>query len=723
MTSNTSELFEFNKMVFIYILTVSIVFVWILKMILHRSIILKKTFLDIPVLLFLIVIGCSTFFSIDVHTSLFGYYGRFNGGVFSLLSYILLFYAFVSNISFQDLHKLLKVSIVSSVVVLLWGLPGRFGHDLSCFLFMGQWNNSCWTNQFHPEVRMFSTLGQPNWLGAYLAIHLCFGMFFLMKSSRPQSSDSNIKQKGYVNKKITASSIQWNTVLWYFYVLAVFIGILWTRSRSSLIAALIAIGGIVFLWFVSIYKQNTLHFLVKKSILWLCIVMIPLFIFKTGISSIDAIIDLPKKLFVTQQSSQTEIQQQKPDENIIITESFDIRKIVWEGALLLGKKFPLFGTGPETFAYSYYFVRPATHNYVSEWDYLYNKAHNEFLNYLSTTGFAGLVSYGIMIGFVFFALIKLFFSFLYRSLKPSPQNNAQMETYLLSISLFFALISIHFTNFFGFATTTINLFLFLIPAFFILQFEQSEKEKQLTTTDLNNAQLFGITFSVIAYILILIGCFRYWFADTLYASADIYVKQGDYQSAAKILQSAIEINPDHVYMDKYSYILANVAALIAYQKKDTLPVQFINESIKYNDLSLKESSKNVLYWKTKAKNTYLFYQVSLNSQYLKNGIDALNKAFEFAPSDPKIPYSKSVFYSLLFDDEKNSREKNLFQKLSLDSIEESIRLKNNYRDSYFLKGQLLKKYQNKKEAKQAFQYILEHINKEDSEAIKEMNEI
>ena len=54
---------------------------------------------------------------------------------------------------------------------MLWGLPGRFGYDMSCFLFLGQLNNSCWTDQFHPEVRMFSTLGQPNWLGAFLAVN------------------------------------------------------------------------------------------------------------------------------------------------------------------------------------------------------------------------------------------------------------------------------------------------------------------------------------------------------------------------------------------------------------------------------------------------------------------------------------------------------------------------------------------------------------------------
>jgi O-antigen ligase len=58
---------------------------------------------------------------------------------------------------------------------------------------------------------------------------------------------------------------------------------------------------------------------------------------------------------------------------------------------------PLFGTGVETFAFAYYTYRPAQHNMTSEWDYLYNKAHNEYLNYLATIGILGLGSYLLMI--------------------------------------------------------------------------------------------------------------------------------------------------------------------------------------------------------------------------------------------------------------------------------------------------------------------------------------
>ena len=88
------------------------------------------------------------------------------------------------------------------------------------------------------------------------------------------------------------------------------------------------------------------------------------------------------------------------------TESGTIRKIVWQGAIQIWKNYPIFGTGVETFAYSYYKYRPAAHNLTSEWDYVYNKAHNEYLNFLANTGTVGLLSYLFLVGTAIYLFIK-----------------------------------------------------------------------------------------------------------------------------------------------------------------------------------------------------------------------------------------------------------------------------------------------------------------------------
>jgi len=88
------------------------------------------------------------------------------------------------------------------------------------------------------------------------------------------------------------------------------------------------------------------------------------------------------------------------------TESGAIRKIVWKGAIEIWKHYPVFGTGVETFAYSYYKFRPVEHNLVSEWDFIYNKAHNEYLNLAANTGTVGLLSYLFLTGTAVYLFAK-----------------------------------------------------------------------------------------------------------------------------------------------------------------------------------------------------------------------------------------------------------------------------------------------------------------------------
>src|ERR1035437_3187236 len=97
-TNDTSELFEFNKLWVTFIITVVIGFAWVTKMIIKRQFRIQRTPLDIPIALFLVSEIISTFLSLDPHTSIWGYYSRFNGGLLSILSYVFLYFAFVSNL-------------------------------------------------------------------------------------------------------------------------------------------------------------------------------------------------------------------------------------------------------------------------------------------------------------------------------------------------------------------------------------------------------------------------------------------------------------------------------------------------------------------------------------------------------------------------------------------------------------------------------------------------
>lgn len=679
MYSGTSELFEFNKMIFIYIIASSIVCVWIARMISQGKFLMKRTPFDLPIALFFLSQLLSTLFSIDMHTSIFGYYGRFNGGLLSLISYLIIYYSFIEFFYSQKeessgvIKNILKISVISSTFVILWGLPGRIGYDLSCLVFSGKLNNACWTVQFDPAARMFSTLGQPNWLGAYLAI-----VFFILLS--------------YFFNARAGKNLHDHYLLYFAMIFLNLSAIFFTNSRSTIISVITSTG-MVFVWILLKRRKLGLPLLREKSILLMIGLVFCIIVFKTGINQIDRYLSLPQ----TKKPVAVQTKTQSSPSPFKVSESIDIRKIVWKGAINLGLQYPLFGTGVETFAYSYYFVRPVEHNLTSEWDYLYNKAHNEYLNFFATTGAFGLATYIFYIG----SVIILGLYWIYRS------------DSVLQVCLLFAWVTILESNFFGFSTTTINLYFYLIPALLygLKTAGEIKNNQQKRIAQQNQGGGIVAYFAVgLFYLFILQFFFTYWLADTKYAQSEIYAKTNDFQTAYSLLNRAIQLHGDHVYNDKLSFDLANLALIASYQKDAKLSEDLIKTSNMYNELALKESPQNILYWKTRIKNLYLFYQISLNKKYLTQGIEALSEAQKISPTDPKLPYFSATYYSLISDEEKDPKIKAELQKKSLDAIELSLKLKSDYFESYYLKAQLLKKYKLNKQAKELYKFILKNIS-------------
>lgn len=690
-----SELFEFNKMLLIYTVSVLILGLWIMRSMQEGTIYIRKTPFDIPLIVFLFTQILSTLFSIDRHTSFFGYYGRFNGGLLSTFTYIFLYYAYLSNIR-QDaghvIRRILAISGIASILVVLWGLPGTFNHDLSCLLFTSKFDNSCWTAQFKPAERMFSTLGQPNWLGAYLAVTL-FGSLYLLLTTDKR-----------LMRFIATSSM----VLSY-------CGLLLSRSRSAL-GSLVPGFVLIVLYFVWIRLSknrfpftSSLRFLAfGVGALLLLTVMV-----RTGIPKVDLVLTLsflnrpPTQVTSLKQASST------PTKTITdgVTDSLEIRKIVWEGAMRLGNEYPLFGTGAETFGYAYYSVRPVAHNLTSEWDYLYNKAHNEYLNMLATTGWFGLVSFLSMCLVLVGVVVRTFLGA--RSEDASPKQ-------FLCVALLGIFASIGITNFFGFSITVIQLYWYLLFIVAVVFCSSPTKWSEKKLKPLSYLQMGGVLFLV---VWLLNSIVSYWLADYKYAQSDIALKNNNSAAAVSLLQEAIALRQEHVYEDKLSYALAQYASVLAYQKKEAEMQQVIDVAEKLNLQTLQNSSQNVLYWKTRVKNQFLFYQTSLDKKYLFTGLAALDELYKLAPTDPKIPYFSATYYSLLSDDEKNQEQKQLYQAKSLEAIEKAISLKRNYADAYYLKVQLYKKYGNKLKAREVLEFYIREFAHDNPGLLKELQEL
>ena len=412
------------------------------------------------------------------------------------------------------------------------------------------------------------------------------------------------------------------------------------------------------------------------------------------------------------------------------TASGEIRKIVWKGALEIWKHYPIFGSGVETFAYSYYNFRPVEHNLVSEWDFLYNKAHNEYLNYLATTGLVGLTAYLILIGsFIIWVLTKIFnlqFSN-FQSITNSPifkqkkienlgiENSLKIENLKirnLLTAFLSGFISILITNFFGFSVVPVALLFFLIPAFcVVLSTLEDKSQSPITNYPITKVQKISLItlFFVILYSLFFI--LKLWFADYYYAQGERLNKAGQPALAFQSLLKAINLNKkEPVYRNEIAESAAVLALAFSQQNDATTAANFAQVALSQSEQALKISPRHLNFWKGRIKVLYSLSQI--NKEFAPLVIEAFQNAITLAPTDPKLRYNLGIVYGNF--NQKDQAIKN-FQK--------AVELKPNYKDARFALALYLKDIGKKQEAKEQLEYILKNISQQDSPSSKLLKEL
>lgn len=658
LTPLNYELFEYNKMMAVYALTTLIVVAWLGKMVSQKKIIFQRTPFDLPIGLFFATQLLSTFVSLDRHVSLWGYYSRFHGGLISTISYLLLYYALVSNLDRERVIKLFKISLLSGLLVSFYGFLEHFGID-----------KDLWVQDV--MNRVFSTLGQPNWLAAYLVILLPLTWVFIFISNG----------KSWVMDR--------RTIFYYLVSIIYYLTLLFTKSRSGLIAF-----GLTYLLFWSglfvANKQNLKVILRPFLFLTLSYFFLLLIVGTPWTPKIQEFIVKPAQTAVL-----------KPLGTAMETggtESGEIRKIVWKGAWDIARHYPLFGSGVETFAYAYYQYRPQEHNLVSEWDFLYNKAHNEYLNYAATTGFAGLGAYLLMIiWFIIWIGAGIWRYGDIRKDSPSP--------YLL-ISLLAGYSSILITNFFGFSVVTVALYFYLIPGMSWLIFTKQETEKAIPQNPLSPKQKVFLLLLLFFLFSCLFSLGRRWYADTVFNKGYLLTKSDSYKDAYFAYHKAINLNPNEpFYRDELAYTAALLASAAWEQKEATVSSQLADEAIAQNKLALKISPFNVNFWKTQTKVYYTL--AAIDPKYNEDALTAIMKAQKLAPTDAKISYNLALLYG-----------RNNNPKMAIKTLEDTVSLKPNYQDARFALALYYKEAGRQDEAIIQLRYILEKISS-DAASVKD----
>ena len=675
----TSEVFEFNKIILTYGFTVLIIASWATKMIINKKVIFRRTILDIPIIIFLTSQILATVTSIDIHTSIFGYYSRFHGGLLSWIAYSLLYWAFVSNMNRKNTIRAIYVLLFSAVMVSIYGVLQHFGID-----------KEVWVQDV--QNRVFSSLGQPNWLAAWIVSLIPITWAFALQS-----------KKFNLLKNVNYSYWLWLTLSALFFLVLIF-----TKSRSGILGFIAA--NAIFWLGVLAYRKIAGKVAKRLAVKTFLVVQISFLL-------IGLVFSTPWTPSLSELVSKKPVEKVQPIGPALEvgggTESTKIREIVWTGALDLWKEYPILGTGVETFAYSYYLTRPQEHNLVSEWDFLYNKAHNEYLNFAATTGAVGLLAYLLLVISALYLMFKAsHFGYLLSKKGNNDLIKSDSKETILNIALFTGFLSVLISNFFGFSVVPVTLTMLLFPAFAITMDKQDgygdpiDKKGKLSA---NQNILFIAVISASLYLLYYLV--NYWHADTLYNMGKAYNNQGEYPTARKYLTRAIEKRGNETpYYDELAESTAGVAVIFNESGSSDKAIELAQVAEFEVNQATRMAINNPNQYRLQAG----IYNVlgTIGDSYLPKASQAYEDAIALAPTEAKLYYGQGLSLS---------RQGEIDEAIEV--LEHTIAIKPNYEAARYAIALIYTDKDEKQKAIKHLKYILENITPENEIVSQTLEEL
>jgi|GEM_PF-1148549 O-antigen ligase/tetratricopeptide (TPR) repeat protein len=405
----------------------------------------------------------SSFLSDNSGLSFFGSYGR-RQGFNTLIFYLLFFLLLIFNLkSFSSIKRLIGVWLLSSAAVCFYGLAQIFNFD-----------PIAWSEPFSLTGRIFSTLGQPNFLSQFLILSIPFCFYAII----------------FLARRFLIR------LLLFVLFFAQFFCLFFTLSRAAALglAAEIVVAGFFILWIKG-----------KKKIAYILSALLFIITISVGVYFFALPTDNQIKFFLGGR----------------LESVFDLkhgatkaRFNYWQAAIAEIKtenlRQKLLGHGPETlwvvFARHY---QPgwALDENINVWA---DSAHNLFFDIILSFGFFGLAAYFLFIFFIF-ANFLLF-------IKKAPCD----DKFWLAIFCSVALTGYLVNNLFSFSDITGHLFFFLILSILVFLFSQNEKEKEIDfkLTAASSWIIFG-ALAVFSGIFIFYYSVRPIQADYHYMNAEV----------------------------------------------------------------------------------------------------------------------------------------------------------------------------------------------------------
>lgn len=315
-----------------------------------RMLTVMKNPLVIAIGIFAMTFLLASFFSYDPAASFWSNFERGEGGLQILTLYIFFLLTLFLLRREHDWKKLLKISLISAVLMILYGVLGAFGVQG----FLGVPLN--FSNRFE------GSLGNPEYVGPYLAFSIFFALYFFIHEER-------------------------RFIRWLLAALIAFFLVFFIMSQTRGAFCGFAAGIVAFLIYMAVVEGGNWR--------------------RWGIAILAALIILGGAGIYF---GRTGFVQKLPGRRLLDISLAEIepRILVWSEAIKGFEARPVFGWGPGNFSvvFDRYFNPAIYTGPISEtW---FDRAHDIFLDYASETGAFGLLSYLGILATFFVLLFKRF---------------------------------------------------------------------------------------------------------------------------------------------------------------------------------------------------------------------------------------------------------------------------------------------------------------------------
>ena len=489
--------FSLTKVTTIRILIIAILTIWAIKIMLKQKHNFIRSPLDYPVLSYMLACTIATLTSVHVLTSFMGFYGRYEG-LTTLYIYCLLFFITTNFIHSKDqILRVMYTVIIAGVCMAIYGVIQRMGLDPYAWGGVITWQ------------RVIGTIGQPNFLAAYVDMSFIIGLALLL----------NMKgvRKGKEFEWQTAYDLGLRGAL-IISMFLIYVCVLYTQSRGGFLGLF---GG-VSLFFIYANRHLTINKWKELLVLLVLVTVV------TIITSLNP----ETSPFGRVGYEVSKVEENETRESPIITYSAALSRLeTWKSAYRIISDRPVFGIGQEVLKMVFPRYETDKFRFFEGFHVKQDRCHNEVCDMAVTRGVITLAIYVWILATFFYMGGKLI------------RGHYDPELKLFTAGFMGASAAYLIQNQFSFGVVAITTLLWIMMGITSSVYIKGEQSEAINSVDLSN-----MPWLIFAATLILALFLTY--ISTIQFRADMYFKNGKalvdmrrFDYAVKELETSLKISP------------------------------------------------------------------------------------------------------------------------------------------------------------------------------------